>query len=290
MNTTHLIEKYITARKRQGARQGTVANLRWALDSFTRHIGRRPLQHVGPADIERWLEDCAEYAPASRRAMLSTVRGFLRWAERQKYVRRNPANDVKGPRQPRTLPRALTGGAVAKILCACPDARARLIVLLMVQQGLRCVEISRLQLADIDRYHDTMLVVGKGGHERVLPLMDETSAALTVYLNEHPASAGPLVRSYVRGQHALTRGSISRMVSGWMLDAGVKAAPKDGISAHGGRHTCATDMLLNGAHLRDVQAALGHAHLSSTERYLPLVVKGLDDAMSGRLYQPSYRP
>lgn len=289
MNARHLTETYLLARARAGARRGTIANLRWALDSFTHSIGDRPLDRVGTADIERWLEDCGTYSPASRRAMLSAVRGFLRWCERRKYVRRNPANDIKGPRQPRMLPRALAGGAGGRLLAACPDSRARLIVVLMLQQGLRCCEVSRLELGDIDRHHATMRVRGKGDHERILPLMDETLACLTAYLGEHPCTAGPLIRSYTHRQ-ALTPNSISRLVSRWLLESGVKAAPRDGISAHCGRHTCASDMLLNGAHLRDVQAALGHAHLATTETYLPLVVHGLADAMSGRSYHASYRP
>lgn len=289
MHSRHLIETYVLARRRAGAPKGTIANLRWALDSFSKHVGNRPIDKIGTADIERWLENCGTYSPASRRAMLSTVRGFLRWCERRKYVRRNPANDITGPRQPRTLPRALTGGSGGLLLAACPDARARLIVVLMLQQGLRCVEVSRLEYADIDRYHGTMRVVGKGLHERVLPLMDETLGCLNAYLGEHPCVSGPLVRSYTQNR-ALNAGTISRLVSTWMLAAGIKAAPGDGISAHCNRHTCASDMLLADAHLRDVQAALGHAHISSTERYLPLVVKGLDAAMSGRKYHVSYRP
>lgn len=288
MDTTSHIERYVAARKRQGAKPGTVSNLRWALDSFARHVGRRDLALLGPADIERWLERCADYSPASRRAMLSAVRGFLHWCERQKYVRQNAASHVKAPRQPRTLPRALAGGSATRVLAACPDARARLVITLMLQQGLRCVEVSRLELADIDRFHGTMRVRGKADHERVLPLMDETIASLTEYLGEHPCTAGPLIRSYTQRQ-SLTPGTISRLVTGWMLESGVKSAPRDGISAHCARHTAASDMLLNGAHLRDVQAALGHAHLSSTEKYIPLVVNGLDVAMGGRTYHGARR-
>lgn len=133
-----------------------------------------------------------------------------------------------------------------------------------------------------------MRIVGKGGHERVLPLLDETALALHSYLMEHPCAAGPLVRSYTRRQ-SLSAGSISRLVSGWMLEAGVKLAPRDGVSAHSNRHTMATDMLLSGAHLRDVQAALGHAHLATTESYIPLVVHGLEAAMAGRSYGSASR-
>jgi site-specific recombinase XerD len=69
-----------------------------------------------------------------------------------------------------------------------------------------------------------------------------------------------------------------------MLDSSVKSAPKDGITAHCNRHTMASGMLLNGAHLRDLRAALGHAELATTQKYIPLVVDGLERAMAGRSY------
>lgn len=290
MDTRRLIESYLLSRKARGSSRASIASTRWALDSFAAHIGRRPLQNVGTADMENWLEVIGDYAPASQRAMVSAVRCFLRWCERRKYVRRNVANDIRGPRQPRTNPRALIGEGGARVVAACPDARARFIVITMLQQGARCVEISRLQVSDIDRFHKTVRLIGKGGHERLQPLMDETALALHEYLMEHPASAGPLVRSYTRTHSALSAGTISRLVSGWMLDSGVKLAAGDGVSAHCNRHTCLSDMLLEGAHLRDVQAAAGHEHISSTEVYLPLLVKGLDEAMRGRSYHASYRP
>lgn len=290
MNTNHLIESYLISRRARGASRSSIANTRWALDSFSRHIGRRPLPNVGSVDVENWLESCADYAPASRRAMLSAVKCFLRWCERRKYVRRNAANDIRGPRQPRTNPRALIGEGGARVVGACPDARARFIVITMLQQGARCVEISRLQVSDIDRFHKTIRLIGKGGHERLQPLMDETSLALHEYLTEHPAPAGPLVRSYTHKHSSLSAGTISRLVSGWMLASGVKLAAGDGVSAHCNRHTCLSDMLLNGAHLIDVKNAAGHEHISSTEVYLPLLVAGLESAMGGRSYHSSYRP
>lgn len=286
MDARRLIEQYLLSRKAQGFNQGTITNQRCALATFAEHIGDRPLDKISPVHIEQWLESTSDLAPATRRSRLSAVRGFLRWCERRKYVRRNAAADVRGPRQPRTLPRALVGEAPAKVIDAAPDARARLILILMFQQGLRCVEVSRLEVSDIDRFHGTVRVVGKGLHERILPLMDETLECLDAYLQEHPASAGPLVRSYRSWERhqALSAQAISKYVSVWMDEAGIKRGPRDGISAHAGRHTCLSDMLRSGAHLRDVQNAAGHAHITSTECYLPLLVRGLNDAMSGRSY------
>lgn len=286
-----LIEKYLLSRKAQGLHRDTIKNQRCALGTFQASIGNRPLARIGPKHIEQWLESCCDLAPATRRARLSTIRAFLRWCERRGYVKKNAAADVRGPRQPRTLPRALASDACEKAILACPDARARLIMILMFQQGLRCVEISRLELGHIDRQHGTLEITGKGGHQRVLPVMPETLECLDTYLSEHPCSAGPLIRSYRSWERhqALTAQAISKYVSGWMGEAGIKHGPRDGISAHAGRHTCATDMLRAGAHLRDVQAVLGHAHLSTSETYLPRLVKGLESAMAGRSYSTANR-
>jgi site-specific recombinase XerD len=285
MDTTRLIDLYVISRKARGAPKGSLDNIRWSLDHFSHFIGSRPVDKIGSGDLERWLDSIGSYAPSSQRAMISNVRGFLAWCVRRKYVRRNVGYDIRGPREPRRNPRALLGDAACRIVAACPDARARFIVVTMLQQGTRCVEISRLQVGDVDRFHGTMHLIGKAQHERILPMMDETALALHEYLMEHPANAGPLVRSYTRPRQPLTPGSISRLVSQIMYDAGVKLAPGDGISAHANRHTALTDMLLSGAHLKDVQAAAGHQHLSSTERYLPYVVHGLESAMSGRSYR-----
>lgn len=275
--------KDVKARKLIGPEHARKA--RSVLSDFAEHCGKRRIRNIGPSLIESWLARMGNIAPATIRQRLSFVRTFWRWAVRQGIARRNPAELVSSPKQPRSVPRALPAEAIAAVLEHCPDARGRLIVTLMVQQGLRCCEVSRLTMGDLDLTNGAMKIRGKGGHERVLPITEETRAAIHDYLAEYPASAGALVRSYTNVHRALTPNTISENVSTWMGDAGVKKQPRDGVSAHAGRHTCATDMLRGGAHLRDVQAALGHAHLATTEVYLPLLVHGLEQAMSGRSYR-----
>jgi integrase/recombinase XerD len=69
-----------------------------------------------------------------------------------------------------------------------------------------------------------------------------------------------------------------------MRESGVKRRPYDGVSAHAARHTMATDLVRSGAHLRDIQHALGHASIQTTQRYLPWLVGDLRTAMGGREY------
>lgn len=240
--------------------------------------------------------------PRTAASRLAHVRGFCRWLVREGVLATDPTVEVPRPRQPRQVPRALGADLVAQLLAACPDTRARFVVSAMVHLGLRCAEVAGLRFDDITDGH--ILVRGKGGHERVLPLLAELRTALDAYLADHPADTGPVVRPYraynarsvvpvglvrvtvtVNGR-GLSPSSVSQLVSTWMDQAGIKGKPRDGISAHALRHTAATDALRHGAHLRDVQAALGHVSLATTERYLSREVDGLETALGGRHYGP----
>lgn len=286
MNIGDLIEPYLGHRLKTGEIGAlTARNDRCALRHFAAVLDGTPTHDLDQRHGRIWSESLDGLAPHTRRRRLSSVRGFCRWALDEGHLSVNPVARLRSPRTPRTVPRALATASVTQLLSACPDARARLIVTWMVQLGLRCVEVAGVELGDVDRVSGTVRVTGKGGHQRILPLVAEAADALAAYLAEEPpAGAGPLIRSRVFPHRGLAPSTVSNMVGRWMDDAGIKHRSRDGVSAHALRHTAATDMLRGGAHLRDVQAALGHAHLQTTEVYLPLVVHGLAAAMEGRRY------
>lgn len=212
------------------------------------------------------------------------VRCFCAWLVERGHVKRDPCYGMKAPRKPRTVPRALRRDDVAAVLAAAPDLRARLVAILMLQEGLRCGEVAALELGDMDLREGIVRVVGKGGHQRMLAITQEAREEIHAYLGQYPANAGPLIRSYQYPARGLSPVTIGSMMRKMMYEAGVKQRPRDGVSAHALRHTCATDMLRAGAHVRDVQAALGHQALATTEIYIPLLVDTLSDAMGGRTY------
>lgn len=265
-------------RRRKELRPGSVKTARYALSGFVRIAGwDLQARRLRPAHVEKWLER-GEHSPATLRNQLSIVRSFCRWLVKQGLIKADPTINIPTPRQPRYIPRGLQLPKVASAIREAPDARAVFILSLMVQEGLRCCEVAELQHGDVDLAERLILIRGKGGHERVLPITEETWRAMCSYLGEHPAKVGPLIRSYSRPGRGIGPGHISVLVSDWLHDAGVAA------SAHALRHTAATDMLRAGAHLRDVQAALGHQSLATTQRYLPWVVGDLRKAMAGRRY------
>lgn len=272
--------RYVEVRRHTGEiQESTATGARWVLWHFASVVdldlppGKLTRRHV-----ERWAAS-RTVAPATMRTELSLLRTYTAWLVREGVLKKDPALGIRGPRRPRDVPRALGVASVGEVLAHCPDLRAKLIVSLMVQEGLRCVEVASLQRSDVDLVVDTLLVVGKGGHERLLPITDETRHMLSRYLREFPAPAGPLIRSYQAAHRGLSPATLSQYVGGWFGDAGVKA------SAHALRHTMASDMLDRGANIREVQIALGHVSLATTQRYLRRQDgKNLRGAMSGRSY------
>lgn len=281
MRVSQLGLRYVSERsKRQEISRSTRPNLVSCLLRFAESCDDLEVEKVRLVHVERFLE--ADVAPSTLRGRLSVLRTFFEWARVRKFVRRNPCEGVKLRAEPRRLPRGLQHDAVGSLFSAVPDPRAELICSLMVQEGLRCCEVARLEVADVNWPQRVMLVKGKGGHERVLPITAETWAALDRYGRP---SSGHLIRSYLHPSRGISAGQISKIVSVWMSEAGIKRSARDGVSAHALRHTCATDMLTGGAELVDVQAVLGHRNIATTQVYLPWKVKGLDAAMSGRSYR-----
>lgn len=287
-----LTEQYVQHRLRQRTLSWASArNQRSHLARFAEVVGDTPAEELGVEDIERWLASRGELAAATRRGQFSTVRTFCGWLVRTGYLPTNPAHDVPAPREPRTVCRAMNEDDVGLLLEAVPDARGKAIVWLMVGMGLRCCEVQNLELGDWNRRSAEMAVRGKGSHERVVAVTDEVTGAVTAYLEEYPATAGPLIRSYRRPGRGLTADSLSGMVSEWMRAAGVKRRSRDGISAHALRATAASDVLDACGDLRVVREMLGHQNLSTTDIYLRRSsLPQMRAAMAGRKYQARPRP
>jgi integrase/recombinase XerC len=208
--------------------------------------------------VRAWQGSVGGLRPASRRSYLSTVRTFCTWCGESGLMTADPTVGVRRVREPRHMPRALSAGQMARLRLVLPDLRAEVVVELMAGCGLRCCEVARLQSADYDAAGRTVFVVGKRGDERVLPVPGSVADHLDAWAAGRPP--GRLV--------GLSASSLSRMVTGWMDDAGIKTGPRDGISAHALRHTFASDMLDRCGNVRVVQEALGHVSLATTQRYL----------------------
>jgi site-specific recombinase XerD len=294
-----LVDAYLRGRLERGELQWNSAKkMRPALAVLVEVTGDGPARKIDRAAAEAWKARVAHLKPSTQRLRHTTVSCFCEWLVDEEILRRNPFRQVKPPKAQRRPPRALPHEGVARLYDVVPDVRGRVIVSLMVQQGLRCMEVSGLTVGDVDLEERTMRVSGKFGHERVLPVTEGCVADLTLYLLRHPAAGpwAPLVRAWrpnggsmrttepVASDRPLSAYTLSKMVTEWMVDAGIKRSPRDGVSAHALRHTCATDMLAGGADLLEVRDVLGHTSVATTQVYLSVQPGRLASAMGGRSY------
>jgi integrase/recombinase XerD len=226
------------------------------------------------------------YAPATLARKLSTLRGFTRSLTETGVLAADPAQSLPGPRQRRRLPRVLSMTEVDTLVAATGGTdplalRDRLIVELLYGCGLRSMELVALRLGDVQAAQAQLIVRGKGGKMRMVPLGEEAAAALRRYLErgrgvlERPAAlAGRSLESgpgqsrrdgallLSRSGRALLTSDIRRLVVKYSRLAGI-----DPASPHMLRHAYATHMLERGADLRAIQELLGHASVSTTQVY-----------------------
>lgn len=292
LTTDEAIRLYLKERELSGAfTTTTLANARSHLGMFAQwcEIGNdgvpMDVAEITGEHVERWVSS-VKVSKGTVRNRISSLRSFFKWARRRGLTAADPMDGVKPPPRERSVPRSFDGDIVARILDACSSNRDRLIISLMVQEGLRCCGVANLRMQDVDLAGDELLVVEKGGHERMLPLTVGTKRVLLAYLAELEGSAfGPLLRKLNNPSAGLTANWVSKVVRRVLTDAGVKHLPGDGVSAHALRHTAASDVYEQCGDLQVVKEMLGHASIMTTQIYLrSTAASRLRAAMEGRRY------
>ena len=199
---------------------------------------------------------------------LSALRALFRYLVREGRLQKNPAELVGTPKKEKRLPFHLNIDQVTALVGA-PDATAglplrdRAVLETLYSCGIRVSELTGMDVGDLDLEGGLARVLGKGGKERIVPVGSCAREALADYLRDrgNPGAATPLILNARGGR--LTRRSVGRIVDAHML----LIASMRKVSPHTLRHTFATHLLEGGADLRGIQELLGHASLSTTQKY-----------------------
>lgn len=274
-----LVLVYVRERRAAGTlADATAPNVKGVLLGFCRAVDVAP-GALRAEHVERWM-GCQRVARGTTRTRFSMVRVFCRWLILRGHLAADPTQHLRAPRQPRPVPRAVDAARVGDLIGTLPDSRAHFIVVWMVQLGLRAVELARLEYGDIDVEARSVIIHGKGGWQRLLPITEQAWEALLRYRATRPEQNGPVLRNIRKPSQALSPNCVSRLVSGWMRDAGLSH------TGHALRHSTATHLFRDHrVDLRDVQQVLGHQALSSTAVYLPHSdLQRLRTVMEGRWY------
>jgi integrase/recombinase XerD len=275
------------------AERGSAAN---TLDAYSRDLDDladylatrdRTIASATTADLRGYLATLADrgFAASSVARRLSAIRQLYRFLLAEGYRPDDPAAIIAGPKRGRPLPKVLTVAQVDRLIAAARRAAdahrtagpARLRALrlmclleLLYATGLRISELITLPASAARREDDVLVVRGKGGKERLVPLngaakaaMRDYRAALTQWDRNRPYEAKWLFPSFGEDGH-LTRQHAARELKELAVAAGLRP---EQVSPHVLRHAFASHLLHNGADLRVVQTLLGHADISTTQIY-----------------------
>ncbi len=227
-----------------------------AVRSYLAHLSRRKL------------------ARASVARHLSALRSFFKYLVREGIVEANPARTVSSPKREKHLPSVMQPADVT-LLLEQPDTSTTLGIRdaawmeLLYASGLRISELVGIDVDDLELRSRLVKVRGKGSKERIVPFGSKAEAALRAWFAVrgelcHDAEEQAVFVNY-RGKRITTR-SVRRLFDGYLRQAALRA----GISPHTMRHSFATHLLNAGADLRGIQELLGHASLSTTQKYTHL--------------------
>ncbi len=248
------------------------------------------LAEARTADIEAYQahvcalrqKDSTPYSIPEQTHRIATVKALFRFLCRRGYLLSDPSGPVGYPRPEKRLPRGVLGRDEARKLMEAPDTagplglRNRAILEVFYATGIRAGELARLKCTDVD-IEDRILrvILGKGSKDRNVPLTRAAAEATESYLVE----GRPRMRGAMRSRWLFLAQRGGRMYPSLLNEVVQTAAKKAGIdkhvTCHTLRHSVATHLLKGGADIRHIQALLGHACLSSTERYTHVEISDL---------------
>jgi integrase/recombinase XerC len=234
-----------------------------------------PIVPSSPLAVRAFLSRAAgSSGPVSLGRKLSAVRALYRFLVKERAATSNPARGLASPRRPKALPEALPEEEAAALVEAPASAeplvlRDRAMLELLYASGLRVSELVGLDRSGLDLSEGLVRVLGKRRKERVVPVGRPALEALRRWLDEgRPAlaraGAEALFLNHRGGR--LSARSVARRLHRWVLAAGLARH----VHPHVLRHSFATHLLSSGADLRGIQELLGHASLSTTQRYTHL--------------------
>ena len=256
-------------------------DLQGFLSHAAEHLGYPPglqdLDALSPADFRGYLarRNTDGLSRASTARAMSTLRNFFKFLERQELAVNAAIGAVKTPKVPRALPKALDEVSALEAVETIGELagepwlakRDTAVLFLLYGCGLRIGEalgLNRDQAPDPAKGEDSMVVTGKGNKQRLVPVLPVVAEAVRDYLDSCPYTLG--------GDDPLFVGKRGKRLSARIIQRQMKTVRKylglpDTATPHALRHSFATHLLAGGGDLRTIQELLGHASLSTTQRY-----------------------
>lgn len=269
----HFIENFLeNLLVSRGLSQNTIQAYGRDLKNFapkTPSASKTRVEHV-----QTYLRNLAKngVSPRTQARHFTSLRVFFKFLEEEGHISQNPTLNIKSPKIPASLPKALSGEDVQKIFNVLDDKKPqehmlKTMLLLLYATGMRVGEMTSLKVGDATTAAEEgfLQITGKGGKTRLVPVGQNMADRLENYIStQRPqlnTNGGVFLFPAPRKNKSVTREYVYRKLHNAGVQAGVNVSP------HTLRHTFATHLLENGADLPAVQAMLGHASLATTQIY-----------------------
>lgn len=273
------IERFLDARRRENFSGQTLRAYRSDLRQFAASVPQE-LERIDLAALRLWMSRLYEQglSAVSLRRKVAAVRSFFRFLVKEGVLANNTARLLSTPKAPKTLPRVMTQEQVNRLLdeAAEQQKRAQLardvaILEVLYGCGVRVSELTALNVEDLDLAEGWIRVRGKGKKERQAPVPSKAAAALERYMAGRRAAAGERAVFVNRFGKRLTDRGVRNIVKFYAT----LLAGDSSVHPHSFRHAFATHLLSDGADLRSIQELLGHARLSTTQKYTKVSLEDL---------------
>jgi len=274
------IADFLDELRRQNVSPHTLRNYGLDLAQFAAHFPHPPDRWT-VLILRSWLAELHTHAlsPVTIRRKIAALRSFFQFLLKRGLVDFNAAKLLRTPKVPKTLPRVMSEDTANNLIDQIDNGkfekpfpeRDRALFEILYGCGLRISELCGLDLPDLDLSENWMLVRGKGRKERQVPIGQSAVAALLRYLEvRSPQSEERGLFVNFRGKRLTDRGARG------IVDFYARMIAQDpSIHPHSFRHAYATHLLTDGADLRAIQELLGHAQLSTTQKYTQVALNDL---------------
>jgi site-specific recombinase XerD len=271
--------KDIRSIKRYSA--NTVTAYRKDLDDFVKFCvdnSRIKIENVNERLIKNYMMTLSESGldKISISRKLSSIRGLLKYAFRNEYIKSNPASQIINPKSKRKLPSIVSYEQILTVLDKADEREAntgpvKVIFELLYGCALRVSELCSINFSDIDLSSGILRVRGKGNKVRIVPVGSKSISAIKKYLSENNSDKKDEALITTESGKRIYPRYVYRIVNKYLS----MVTDIDKKSPHALRHSAATHMLDNGADLRAVKEILGHENLSTTQIYTHVSVERL---------------
>ena len=270
----HLFDFITYLRNERNVSPHTLRSYHSDLEQLSTFLGDKELSAVDHQTLRRFIAHLmqGEVKKSSIARKLSAIRTFFRYLNREGILTSNPARLVATPRREQRLPAVLTADDAIRLMES-PKAkkpadhdtmlRDRAVLETLYSTGIRASELIGMNREDIDRHDSLIRIRGKGRKERIVPVGTKALDAIDAYLGRLAGSSDIAAVFLGPSGKRLTARTVQRILQNHRKQLGLqqKASP------HTLRHSFATHLLESGADLRAIQELLGHASLSTTQRY-----------------------